>query len=104
MENIEKKVWKSLKKVNDPELSVSVVDLGLIYGVKVRKDKTGSVVVEVIMTLTSMGCPLAGVIESMIVGEVRKVKEVKRAKVKLVWEPVWTVEMIKPEVRAELMF
>jgi metal-sulfur cluster biosynthetic enzyme len=105
MENIEQKVWKALKRVNDPELSVSVSDLGLIYKVKAKKIKGNEkYLIKVVMTLTSMGCPLASVIESMIVGEVRKVAGVGRVKVEIVWEPVWTPEKMKPEVRAELGF
>jgi metal-sulfur cluster biosynthetic enzyme len=100
---LEKKVWKALSRVDDPELSVSIVDLGLIYGVKVSELKKG-ITAKIKMTLTSMGCPLAGVIESIVIGEVKKIKEIERVVVELVWEPVWTTERIKPEVRVELLF
>jgi len=103
MEEMVKKVKGRLARVMDPELGISIVDLGLIYGVEVRAIKTtGKYEAKVVMTLTSMGCPLAGAIESMVRKEAAGVAGVSRVRVEIVWEPVWTPEKMDPKVRAEL--
>ena len=91
-------VLKALKTINDPELSVSLWDMGLIYGVNVGK--TG--IVTVTMTLTSMGCPLYADIEQMITDKLRKVYGVKKVVVNLVFDPPWTPDRMKKEVREQL--
>lgn len=96
-------VEDSLKKVMDPELGISIVDLGLVYEVKVYKllNKEGYGV-EVMMTLTSPGCPLAGVIDQKVNAAARGVEGIKKVDVKLVWEPMWSIDMVSEEVRMEL--
>ena len=91
MTNLEAKVRAALKKVFDPELHINIVDLGLVYDVR---EEGG--VVEVEMTLTSPGCPLAGVIDS----EVKK--GVKKVTLELIWDPPWTQDMMSDEAKAEL--
>lgn len=93
----ESKVREALKRVIDPELGMSIVDLGLIYDIRIDG---GSVEVE--MTLTSPGCPLAPVIDQMVKSEVGQVEGVSDVYVDLVWDPPWTTEMISEEMRAEL--
>lgn len=73
---------RALKKVVDPELGVSIVDLGLIYDVREEKGT-----VEVEMTLTSPGCPLAGVIDDKIKGAVKGIKGVKKVTVEITSRP-----------------
>ncbi|MBI3954619.1 DUF59 domain-containing protein [Candidatus Collierbacteria bacterium] len=97
---IEDKVREALRGVVDPELFINVVDLGLVYGVFVEEG--GRVKIE--MTLTSPGCPLAGVIDSEVKKAVKKVKGVKSVKLDIVWDPPWTIEMISEEAKAELGF
>lgn len=99
MTDLEKKVRKALRRVVDPELHINIVDLGLIYDVR---EEAG--VVEIEMTLTSPGCPLASVIDSEINRVVKKIKGVKKVTLKLIWDPPWTAEMMSEEARAELGF
>jgi len=96
MMTVEDKIKKALKKVIDPELGVSVVDLGLIYDVSYENGE-----VEVEMTLTSPGCPLASVIDKKVKEAVSEVPEVKKLTVKLVWDPPWSKELMSEELKAE---
>ena len=98
-EQVRSKVIAALREAYDPEIPVNVYDLGLVYGVDV--DDEGNV--EISMTLTAVGCPMAGLIIYRIEEEVRsKVPEAKSVKVKLVWEPMWSPERITPEGREML--
>lgn len=98
-EQLRSKVIAALREAYDPEIPVNVYDLGLVYGIDV--DDEGNV--EISMTLTAVGCPMAGLIIYRIEEEVRsKVPEAKSVKVKLVWEPVWSPERITPEGREML--
>ncbi len=73
------------------------MDLGLVYDVR---EEGG--VVEVEMTLTSPGCPLAGVIDSEVKKAVKKIKGVKKVTLELIWDPPWTQDMMSDEAKAEL--
>lgn len=97
MISLEQKVRKALTKVLDPELNANIVDLGLIYDVR---EEAGEVEIE--MTLTGPGCPLAGVINERIREAVESIKGVNRVIIEIVWDPPWTVEMMSEEIRAEL--
>ncbi|MFH1833317.1 MAG: metal-sulfur cluster assembly factor [Candidatus Levyibacteriota bacterium] len=95
----EKQIRRQLKKVIDPELGINIVDLGLIYGVKIEQ-KTGNVNVK--MTLTFPGCPLATAFSDWVEEGIKEVKGVKKVKVDLVWEPVWTPERISKSAKKKL--
>ncbi|RLG87288.1 MAG: FeS assembly SUF system protein [Thermoprotei archaeon] len=85
-EELRKKVIEVLKDIYDPEIPINIYDLGLVYRVEVRN---GSV--ELDITLTSMGCPLALVLPRHIEENVKsKIPEVKEVKVNLVFNPPWT--------------
>jgi metal-sulfur cluster biosynthetic enzyme len=90
-EGLERDVWQALYRIEDPEMPVSIVDLGLVYGVDVDPD-AGSVDVE--MTLTYTGCPA----REMLIGSVREavtaVEGIEECTVRLVWSPPWSVEMV----------
>jgi len=92
-----KKIWEVLQKIDDPELGVSLVGLGLIYGVKEKEGR-----VKIRMSLTSMGCPLFDSIEGEIKRKVKKVSGVKEVVVELVWDPPWHKDMMSEEIKAEL--
>lgn len=83
----------AMKQVEDPELGVNVVDLGLLYGV--NQDDQGNVVLD--MTLTSMGCPLT----EQIIGDARNALEpiegVTSVDVNWVWDPPWSPERMTEE-------
>jgi len=83
----------------DPELGISLVDLGLIYGVKVEKD-----VVKVKMTLTTVGCPLVGMMQGDVKEKVGAMKGVKEVEVEIVWDPPWTPARISAEGKKKLGF
>lgn len=89
-----------LKDVYDPEIPrVNVLDLGLVYDVAVNNDE-----VDVKMTLTFRGCPMAQYIVQDAQERLSQIPGVKRANVQLVWEPPWTPERISPEGRKLLGF
>ncbi|MBX4340916.1 metal-sulfur cluster assembly factor, partial [Mycobacterium tuberculosis] len=70
----------------DPELGVDIVNLGLVYDVDL--DENGTALVT--MTLTSMGCPLAGTIIDQVKAALRDIPEIKETEVNIVWNPPWT--------------
>ncbi len=87
------RVYAELEKVIDPELGVDIVNLGLIYDVDLD-DKDN---VQIEMTLTSMGCPLAGTIVSDIknsLKELQEFKEIGEVDVEIVWSPPWDKKMM----------
>lgn len=86
---------EALKEVYDPEIPFNVVDLGLIYGVEVDGRK-----VKVKMTLTAIGCPMSYFLVEMVRDVIKeKIPEVEDVEVDLVFDPPWTPDRIKPEVR-----
>jgi metal-sulfur cluster biosynthetic enzyme len=90
-------VWRALQAVQDPEFPVSIVDLGLVYGVEVRGGR-----VEVAMTLTSMGCPCAHWIVEDVKETLGRLPGAGDVEVEVVWDPPWTRERITPAGRAAL--
>lgn len=82
---IVEEIYESLKVVRDPEIPVNIVDLGLIYNVKVDDDNN----VEVEMTLTSMGCPVQDLLKTDAEMAIMKVDGIKSATVEFVWSPPW---------------
>ncbi|MFD1394875.1 metal-sulfur cluster assembly factor [Kroppenstedtia eburnea] len=84
-ENMKEEVMEALETVEDPELHIDIVNLGLVYGVDI--DDEGNV--KVTMTLTAMGCPLAGMINEMVETAVKSVEGVKGVEVNIVWNPPW---------------
>lgn len=91
-------VRKVLRQVKDPELNLSIVDLGLVYDVSVQEDGD----VEIRMSLTSPGCPSGPEIVGDAQRAVKGLDGVKEVNVEIVWEPYWTPERIDPRVRAYL--
>ncbi|HZR92161.1 MAG TPA: metal-sulfur cluster assembly factor [Gaiellaceae bacterium] len=84
---VAEKVRAALATVEDPELGLDIVSLGLVYAVERRGDR-----VRVVHTLTSMGCPLGPVIERDIRQALAAVGEVRSVEVELVFEPPWSPE------------
>lgn len=95
-----KKLLSALKSVPDPELGVSIVDLGLVYNI--TSDAKGNVYV--VMTLTSMGCPLFELIELPIKESLKKIKGVKNVSVELTFDPPWSVERMTKEAKVKMGF
>ena len=84
-EDVKQKIIEALMEVNDPEIHVDIVNLGLVYEIHMDIDKN----VQVKMTLTAMGCPLAGSITGQAAEAVQNVPGVNQANVELVWSPPW---------------
>lgn len=88
-----------LKAVIDPELGVTIVDLGLIYGVEFPTDAT----VKITMTLTSLGCPLYGTIHDDMAHALKPLGyTADQIDIELVWDPPWNQTMMSEEAKAEL--
>jgi len=95
-QNLKEKALEALKEVVDPEIGASIVDLGLIYDLKIDENK-----VKVLMTLTSIGCPLGG----FLIREVEsKLKEAgfENVEINLTFNPPWTPERMSKELRKRL--
>jgi FeS assembly SUF system protein len=92
------RVLDALKTVQDPEIPVNLVDLGLIYELIVNRD--GTVYVE--MTLTTPACPVAQALPGQVKEAVGAVPGVNDARVKLVWTPPWSRERMSEEAKLEL--
>ncbi len=96
-----KDVEKVLKNIPDPEIGVSLWDLGLIYTIDIHK-KTGNI--EILMTLTTVGCPLSEQITGSVREEVGKLQGVKKVDVTLTFEPPWSPDRMSTKVKAQLGF
>ena len=95
----EKRVWDELKTVFDPEIPVNIVDLGLVYDMKISPLPSGQSAVSVKMTLTAPGCGMGGVIAGDAQQRLLGLPGVEEANVEIVWEPGWHHSMITPEGR-----
>ena len=91
----EEKIREALKQVVDPELNFNIVDLGLIYEVKVNPDET----VYIKMTLTSPGCPVGPQILANVKRVAKELEGVKDVKVELTFEPMWSPEKATEELQ-----
>ena len=91
-------VVKKLSSVIDPELNISIVDLGLVYDVKTKNNS-----IKIKMTLTTMGCPLFSIIESEIKSKLKELgfKE-DEIEIELTFDPPWSIERMSPAARAIL--
>ncbi|MGP6139995.1 MULTISPECIES: metal-sulfur cluster assembly factor [unclassified Jeotgalibaca] len=98
IEAIKERVLAALEQVIDPELGIDIVNLGLIYEVILEKNGY----CQINMTLTTMGCPLADIIQDEIHRALKTVPEVKDINLKLVWYPAWTTERMSRYARIAL--
>ena len=96
----EAQVIAALKTVKDPEIPVNIYDLGLIYEVVWRA--TGDV--EISMSLTAPGCPVAGEMPQMVADAVAQIDAVGRISVTLVWSPAWTPARMSEDAKLALDF
>ena len=95
----EDQVKLALRRVKDPELNLNILDLGLIYAIKVEGSD-----VSVDMSLTSPGCPSGPEIMTEAEGQLKSLPGVGAVTMNLVWSPPWTPDRIEPRVRAYLGF
>lgn len=87
-----------LRTVYDPEIPVSIYDMGLIYDINIAQDCD----VHIRMTLTSPACPVAGVLPGEVQKKVQEISGVGAARVELVWDPPWTPDMMSEAAKLQL--
>jgi len=92
-------VVDALRQVEDPELGMDIVDLGLMYDVELENGN-----VKVVHTLTSMGCPVGPMIQQQIDEVVRALPGVDDVQVELTWDPPWTPEKMSEDAKFILGF
>lgn len=97
-EQMQEQILEALKVVRDPEIPVNVVDLGLIYNVTVADDG----VVDIEMTLTSMGCPVQDMIQADAELAAMKVDGVRRVNVEFVWSPPWSTDKMTEDGKKQM--
>jgi metal-sulfur cluster biosynthetic enzyme len=93
----EDRIYSALRTIIDPELGINIVDLGLIYDVRIREGE-----VAIRMTLTTRGCPLHASFVNAVERAIRQLAGVTAAKVEVVWEPRWTPDRISLQGRQAL--
>ncbi|MCK4638041.1 MAG: SUF system Fe-S cluster assembly protein [Bacteroidales bacterium] len=96
--HLENKIIETLKTVFDPEISVNIYDLGLIYKINIDDDKN----VKILMTLTSPNCPVAENLPVEVNEKIRVIEGINNAEVELTFEPPWNKEMMTETALLEL--
>jgi FeS assembly SUF system protein len=99
-EELKEKVIEALQTVYDPEIPVNIYDLGLIYETAILPINN----VQIVMTLTSPGCPAAQVIPVEIEQKIRQIEGVNEVHVSVVWDPPWDKSMMSETAQLELGF
>lgn len=94
-ERLSEAIVQALKTVTDPEIPADIYELGLIYRVDIKDDRS----VAVDMTLTTPNCPVAGDLPGMVENAVASVPGVGAVTVALVWDPPWTPDRMSEEAR-----
>ena len=97
----EESVWEQLRTVYDPEIPVNIVELGLVYDLKINDNDDGSHI-KLKMTLTAPGCGMGPAIAQDAEQKVSSISGVKNVIVEIVWEPVWNRDMMSDEAKLQL--
>jgi FeS assembly SUF system protein len=97
-QNLEELVIDALRTVYDPEIPVNIYELGLVYAVEVSPEGD----VEIRMTLTSPGCPVAGSLPVEVESRLRDIPGIRSTKVAIVWDPPWNPDMISEAGKLQL--
>jgi FeS assembly SUF system protein len=95
---LEQQIVEVLCTIYDPEIPVDIYELGLIYAIKVTPDNE----VEILMTLTSPACPVAGTLPIEVENKIAAIPGVKDVNVEIVWEPPYSMEMMSEAARLQL--
>lgn len=102
--SLEARAWEALKQCYDPEIPVNVVDLGLVYDVKIDDEVPGEANVFITMTLTAPGCGMGPLIAADVRRRVQMVQGVSNVKVDLVFMPTWNPAMMSEAAKLMLNF
>jgi metal-sulfur cluster biosynthetic enzyme len=94
--SVEARIWEALRRVEDPELPVSVVGMGLIVSVAYAAESRRA---ELEITFTAMGCPAMEFIEDDIRAALLADPDIDAVDIEVVWDPVWTKERIRADAR-----
>ena len=95
--SVEARLWRALQEVEDPEIPVSVVGLGLIVSLAYAER-----VVDLQLTFTAMGCPAMDFIQDDIRERLLAEPDVDEVRIEIVWDPVWTRARIREDARAKM--
>jgi len=98
-QEVEARLWVALRDVEDPEIPISVVGMGLIVSIAYRPDERA---VDLELTFTAMGCPATDFIEDDIRERLLAEPEVDEVRIEVVWDPVWTRSRIREDARATM--
>jgi metal-sulfur cluster biosynthetic enzyme len=96
VERVQARLWEALRHVEDPEIPVSVVGMGLIISLEYRPEPRRA---EVAITFTAMGCPAMQFIEDDIREALLEDEDVREVAIEVVWDPVWTKDRIRADAR-----
>jgi phenylacetate-CoA oxygenase PaaJ subunit len=96
-EHLEARIWEALSGIHDPEMPVSLVDMGMVYRVEVHDG-----VAEIDLTFTSIGCPAMDMILDDVRAAVGAIPGVERVDLEVVWSPPWTKERLTRKGRTLL--
>ena len=98
-QEVEARLWLALRDVEDPEIPISVVGMGLIVSIAYRAAERA---VDLELTFTAMGCPAMEFIQDDIRERLMQEPEVDEVRIEIVWDPVWTRSRIREESRATM--
>ena len=98
-QTVEARLWQALQEVEDPEIPISVVGMGLIVSLAWSADERA---VDLELTYTAMGCPATEFIEGDIRDRLLQEPEVDEVRIEVVWDPVWTRSRIREDARARM--
>jgi metal-sulfur cluster biosynthetic enzyme len=93
-QSVEARLWLALKEVEDPEIPISIVGMGLIVSIAYADG-----IVDLQLTFTAMGCPAMDFIQDDIRERLLQEDDVDEVRIEIVWDPVWTRKMIREEAR-----
>jgi len=98
-EQVEARIWDALTTVDDPEIPVSVVGMGLIVSVAYRPEHRRA---DLQITFTAMGCPAMEFIQDDIREALLRDPDIDAAEIEVVWDPVWTKDRLRADARATM--
>jgi metal-sulfur cluster biosynthetic enzyme len=98
-QEVEARLWVALQDVEDPEIPISVVGMGLIVSIAYRAEERA---VDLELTFTAMGCPATDFIEDDVRERLLREPEVDEVRIEVVWDPVWTRSRIREDARARM--
>jgi metal-sulfur cluster biosynthetic enzyme len=98
-QEVEARLWRALQDVEDPEIPISVVGMGLIVSLAYRSQDRA---VDIDLTFTAMGCPAMDFIQDDIRERLLREPDVDEVRIEVVWDPVWTRSRIREDARAKM--